>query len=179
MTCVLVVMRRQWFALPQAELFNRVYSLVLAWEPVRLVVDATGIGAGLASFLERAFPGRVLPFTFSVSSKSSLGWNFIALVESGRYQEHAPSRDPEAARLQDIFYAQAQACRMELLPGAGKRLRWEVPASARHPRDGSLLHDDLLVSAAMSTLLETLIQDGSESLVLHPASPLDGLGEVY
>ena len=41
-----------------------------------LVVDATGVGAGLAGFLGQALPGKVVPFVFSAQSKSQLGLGF-------------------------------------------------------------------------------------------------------
>jgi hypothetical protein len=52
-------------------------------------VDATGVGAGLASFLQSTVKERVIPVTFSPKVKSELGWNFLAIVETGRYQDYA------------------------------------------------------------------------------------------
>jgi hypothetical protein len=56
--------------------------------------DATSVGTGLASFLEKALGdwrsdpvGKVLAVTFSPKTKSDQGWNFLAIVETGRYPE--------------------------------------------------------------------------------------------
>ena len=39
------------------------------------MIDATGLGAGLASFLGNALGGGiVVPFVFTQKSKSDLGW---------------------------------------------------------------------------------------------------------
>jgi hypothetical protein len=40
------------------------------------------------------------------------------------------------------------------LPGPGKVLRWSVPDGYRHPYTGELLHDDLLMSAALVAVLD-------------------------
>ena len=63
-----------------------------------LVVDATGVGPGLASFLADALrrgPSRVLgePFVFSGASKSELGWDFLGLIDGGRFKEYADDGD--------------------------------------------------------------------------------------
>ena len=40
-----------------------------AWQPVKVIIDATGVGAGLASFLADKLGTKVLPFEFSTISK--------------------------------------------------------------------------------------------------------------
>lgn len=44
-------------------LHNEIKSMAVEWNARAVVVDATGVGAGLDSFLERSLPGRVFPFT--------------------------------------------------------------------------------------------------------------------
>ena len=39
-------------------------------------MDATGVGAGLAAFLDKSFPGRVIPFIFTAASKKPVGLGF-------------------------------------------------------------------------------------------------------
>jgi hypothetical protein len=67
------------------------------WDPHRIVIDATGIGAGLASFLAKAFPGQFLPFIFTARSKSDLGWSFLSVIETVHFKKYSPSpeRHPE------------------------------------------------------------------------------------
>ncbi len=66
---------------------------VNVWKAGAVVVDATGVGAGLASFLQASLgsgkrPIRVIPFLFSAQSKSALGWDFTNLVDTGRFKEY-------------------------------------------------------------------------------------------
>jgi hypothetical protein len=56
--------------------------------------------------------------------------------------------------LQDLFFLQAQHCQYQVLPGPGKVLRWSVPDGFRDPESGELLHDDLLISAALVAVLD-------------------------
>jgi hypothetical protein len=58
--------------------------------------------------------------------------------------------------LQELFWRQAQGCQYEVLPGPGKVLRWGVPDGYRDAETGELLHDDLLVSAALVAVLDGL-----------------------
>jgi hypothetical protein len=56
------------------------------WKLSALVVDATGIGAGLTSFLADQLgrgPWRVVvePFVFTGKSKSDLSWTLVAMIE--------------------------------------------------------------------------------------------------
>jgi len=60
-----VVGRRIWTGACQACLYGELRALVELWQPSRIVIDATGIGAGLASFLGKAFPAQGRPFIFS------------------------------------------------------------------------------------------------------------------
>src|SRR5205807_1777143 len=117
------------------------------WKARWIVVDATGVGAGLASFLGSALSGsrcEVVPFVFSLKSKSDLGWTFVGVVESGRYKEHIADGEPETGR----FWAQVEACEYTVDVGPGKIMRWSVPESKGH--------DDLLVSAALVAVLDGL-----------------------
>lgn len=119
------------------------------------MVDATGVGAGLASFLTASLGGRgngppiqVIPFVFTQSSKSALGWDWLALIDSGRFAEY---RDDSATgtsegRLTALYWEQLRSTTYETLPGPGKLLRWQVPASRGH--------DDLVMSAALTAVLD-------------------------
>lgn len=159
--CYRVVGRRWWRGLSQAELYGRLVELVEAWAPRRVVVDATGLGAGLASFLEQRYGGRVLPFVFSGATKSHLGWAFLALCDTGRFQDHLLSGCPAQAE----FWRQVAVAEYEVLPGPGQGLRWGVP-----PARG---HDDLLISAALCAALEGAPYGSGESFVVPQPDPVD------
>jgi hypothetical protein len=155
-----VVRRYLWTGVRHTELHGQLVDLARnVWKATYLVVDATGIGAGLASFLRDTLGDRmVIPFVFSQSSKSKLGWDFLGIIDSGRFKEyHAftpnPSpntgrgeRDDEASELSNIFWKQVRACRYQVRPGPNRILSWEVPDARTH--------DDLLISAAMVAVLD-------------------------
>jgi len=144
-----------------------------------LVVDATGVGAGLCSFLSAAFPDKVLPFEFTSRSKSNLCWNFLGLCDSDRFKDHATPVDAAFQRVavaQQEFWRQVQFCEFEILPGANKSVRWGVPDGSRDPATGELLHDDLLISAALLSVLDE--QDWSipaPTLVIQALDPLEDI----
>jgi hypothetical protein len=141
-----VVDRRVWTGTRHTALHEQLVDLARSvWRACWVVVDATGIGAGLASFLQASLSRsgiRVLPFLFTSASKSRLGWNVVGLIESGRLKEYADDGD-EITRL---FCAQLRATTYEILAGPGSVLRWSVPASEGH--------DDLVMSASLAAALD-------------------------
>lgn len=163
-----VVYRQEWQGARHTHLYAQITALAAGWGVRKLVVDATGVGAGLASFLERALPGRVLPFVFSQSSKSALGWDFLGIIETGRYREYSP---PD--RLQVRFWQQVAHCEFSVQDGPGRLARWGVPDGLREPQSGELVHDDLLLSAALVGVLDR--QEWSlpgETVVIRRRDPL-------
>ncbi|MHB1121068.1 MAG: hypothetical protein ACYC11_13530 [Bellilinea sp.] len=146
-----VVQRRQWLGVRHTDLYSELLSLAETWAARWLVVDATGVGAGLAAFLRRALSGRVVPFQFNAASKSKLGWDFLSVVDTGRWKE--PAGMP--AGLDSLFQRQLEYCQYEIVPGPDKRMRWGVPDGTRNPADGEPVHDDLLLSAALSAVLDS------------------------
>ncbi|NLG29540.1 MAG: hypothetical protein GX557_16650, partial [Chloroflexi bacterium] len=148
-----VVDRRYWTGRPQPELFGALTALAEHWAAARLVVDATGLGAGLAAFLQRALGERVLPWVFTARSKSDLGWRFLGLCGAGRFRDHADDGSPERHQ----FWREVAAADLQVLPGPGKLLRWGVSDPS--------VHDDLLVSAALCAALED--ESGAPSVGSH------------
>jgi hypothetical protein len=167
-----VMARRVWTGERHTALYGQMRALIDAWQPRHVVVDATGVGAGLASFLSNAYTKSVIPFIFSSASKSQLGWDFLAVVDSGRWQEPADPQTAESALfLRQLTYTQA-----EVLPGPGRLMRWGVPDGSRDPQSGAYLHDDLVISAALSAVLDR--QPWPAPLAAQPAiirakDPLD------
>lgn len=145
-----VVDRMAWTGVRHTALHGQLVHLAReVWRASVVVVDATGVGAGLASFLAatlgerregRAIP--VIPFVFTAASKSALGWDWIGLIDVGRYREYAD----DGERLTRLFRDQLAATVYATPPGPGKSLRWGVP-----PGRG---HDDLVMSAALAAALE-------------------------
>jgi hypothetical protein len=170
--------RRLWQGAGHTRLYAELRALAEAWQPRHIVIDATGIGQGLASFLARAFQVQTIPFLFTAKSKSDLGWKFLSIIETGRYKEHAATGG-QAGELQRLFFKQLEFCQMEALPGPGKLLRWGVPDGWRDPASGELVHDDLLVSAALCAALEQLPWGGGASAVLRGQDPIEGTGVSF
>lgn len=126
---------------------------VNVWRASAVVIDATGVGAGLAAFLQASLasgkrPIRVKPFVFSAQSKSALGWDFTDLIDTGRFKEYRDDSldgTPEA-RLTAEYWRQLREVTFTTLPGPGKLMQWSVPAGRGH--------DDLVMSAALVVALE-------------------------
>ncbi len=75
-----------WTGKPHTSLYPQLVDILKnLWGCRRVVVDATGVGEGVASFLSKAL-GRsvVAPFHFSQQSKSRLGFELLAAINSGR-----------------------------------------------------------------------------------------------
>lgn len=163
-----VVRRYAWTGIKQGRLLGELREIGHAWGAWRWVVDATGIGAGTAGFLEEAFAGRVRRFTFSLQSKSKLGWDFLGIVETGRYREYAGED-----ALQSRFWREAGACEFRVGVGPEKVLQWGVPDGRRDGATGEVVHDDLLVSAMLCARLEGEAVGGAASAILPGTWKLD------
>jgi hypothetical protein len=168
-----VVHRQEWIGTKHTALHAQLKALAEHWQARYLVVEATGIRAGLASFLDKSLPGRVIPFVFTQKSKSDLGWKFLATIETGRYKEYAPGDDTQA-----IFWEQVEFCKSNVLSGTGRTVRWGVPDGTRNPTTGDLVHDDLLISVAMCSLLDAQ-EWGLARSEIEYSDPLAELDEVY
>jgi hypothetical protein len=163
-----IALRLEWTGTKHSTLYGAIKELVITWTARYIVIDATGIGAGLASFLDKAFPGRVMPFVFNSSTKSKLGWDFLAVVETGRFKDYV-EMDQERAS----FNLQLSNCLMEIQPGPEQRMKWGVPDGTRDSATGTLLHDDLIMSSALCAVLDGLEWSaGGPPVVVQAADPL-------
>lgn len=133
---------------------DQVVDLALnVWNASAIVVDATGVGAGLASFLDSSLGSgkrgiKVLPFVFSASSKSQLGWDFTSLIDGGRFKEYLDDslELTPAAQVTAEYRRQLREVTFRTSLGPGKLMQWSVPAGRGH--------DDLVMSAALVVALE-------------------------
>lgn len=168
-----VVYRVEWIGTKHTTLYPRIRALIELWHPQRVAIDSTGVGAGLASFLVNAYEEMIIPFLFTVKSKSDLGWNFLAVVETGRYKEYAPNDTDE---LQSRFWQQVENTQMSIKEGPNKIVHWGVPEGTRDPSTGEIIHDDLLISSAMSALLDDVDWHLSfEPIVIQRRDPLEDI----
>jgi hypothetical protein len=146
-----IVQRQQWTGENHLVLFGKLKSLAESWQPQYIVIDATGVGEGLWAMLDKAFPGKVMAVKFSQQVKSEIGWRYLAIIESGRVRDCCPSDDLQGRSVR----LQYEACQSEVLPGAGKILRWGVPQGKRGP-EGELIHDDYILADALVAELDRL-----------------------
>jgi hypothetical protein len=181
-----VVNRRQWIGVKHARLYAELKALAETWRAKWLVIDATGVGAGLAGFLSNAMPGKVLPFIFNSKTKSELGWSFLGVIDSGRWKESADSSANFAnfAKLVDKdqleFFNQLSFCQFEIIPGPEKKMRWGVGDGTRDPATGELVHDDLILSAALVAVLEEQTWSiTSPTVIIQAADPLAAMEEGF
>lgn len=166
----------------QSRLADRLLAYLRRWQTAHTIIDATGVGQGLADWLtERLGPGRVTAYQLSGAAvKARLGSDFLALVDTGRFRYWAADDDP----LQDgwWFWQQAAAA-VYSLGGQGRfdrDLRWGVPEHARidTPRGIERIHDDRLLSAALVAELDRRRRQGglllglSTSRIVRAGDPL-------
>ena len=170
-----VVQRYLWTGEKHSTQYARLLALVERWQPQHIVVDASGVGAGVASFLADRFGERVIQLRFTQQVKSRLGWGFLAVIDTGRFQDHLPSgAESEADRLQALFKRQLTAVSYRVSSSPEHFIAWGVPEKARDPEGGGLLHDDLVLSAAMVAELDAQpwSVSGNAPLVIAAADPI-------
>ncbi len=143
-----VVDRRLWRGAAHPGLYAQLLDLARLWDAAYAVVDATGLGSGLAQFLARALGPRLIPVTLNSATKSRLGWRFLGLVDTGRFKDYA---DDGAADTRQFWY-EVGACEFDASGQGG--LRWGVWETPRHDGLVARGHDDLLLSAALCVYLD-------------------------
>jgi len=162
--------RRLWLGTKHTALHGQLLALTKHWHALWIVVDATGVGAGLASFLTKALGEKVIPLVFSSKTKSDLGWDFLGIVETGRYRDYADDQEPDTRQ----FWYEVESCQYEVSDRPGQAMKWgnwETPAY-----DGLIArgHDDLIISAALTAVLDTQDWPGTgESATVEQRDVLD------
>jgi hypothetical protein len=188
-----VVHRQEWIGVKHSTLYGAIKAMAELFAVRYLVVDCTGVGAGLTSFLSASLGDKVIPFEFNVRTKSDLLWDFLGIIDSGRYKDYAPAGEDREALTIDAeennnyflseggeFWRQIQFCEFEILPGPQKRVRWGVPDGRRDPATGDLVHDDLLISAALCAGLDKKKWAISlPTYIIQASDPLDDLDKGF
>ena len=133
---VRVVEHYRWTGEPHHSLTPALVELLRrTWRCRRVVVDATGLGAGVASALVKAMGGAVEPFVFTAGSKSRLGFELLGAVNTGRVSAYAGDGSPEYAEFwREMELAQA---------------RYRVNQTMDFYVEASRGHDDYLMSLAL------------------------------
>jgi hypothetical protein len=133
---VKIVEHYAWIGTPHHVLHPQIVDLVRnKWNCSRVLCDATGIGEPLAAFLQKSCGARVTPFKFTQQSKSQLGFDLIAFVNSGRVQCYCGDGSREFAE----FMLEMEKARSNYRPN--QSINFYVD-----PLEG---HDDYLMSLAL------------------------------
>ena len=132
-----VVEQYQWTGTPHSQLYAQMTDILEnVWNCRRVVVDATGIGQPVASFLRKELGRRVVPFVFTSKSKSDLGFELLSFVNSGRLKLYKQDGSRE---YKETLY-ELERARVRYRPN--QTMNFYVD-----PQDG---HDDFLVSLALA-----------------------------
>jgi len=132
-----VVEHYRWTGAKHAELYSRLVDILKnVWRCRRVVVDATGIGQPVSSFLRKALGSRVSAFTFTAKAKSELGFNLLAAVNAGRLKVYKSDGSDEARE----FWLELERAKSQFR--ASQTMNFYVS-----PSEG---HDDFLMSLALA-----------------------------
>lgn len=133
---VKVVEHYWWTGKKHTELYPQLLDILKkVWQCRRVVVDATGVGQPTASFLRQSLGSRVIPFTFTAQSKSELGFNLLAAVNSGRLKMYQGDGSPE---YREFWYEMEKA-----------KSHYRPTQTMSFYVDPSEGHDDFLMSLAL------------------------------
>ena len=131
-----VVEHYRWTGKKHAELYPQLVDILKnVWKCKRIVVDSTGVGQPVASFLKGALGSRVEPFTFSTPSKSELGFGLLAAINSGRLKMYRGDGSDEFKE----FWFEMERAKSQYRPS--QTMNFYVD-----PGEG---HDDFLMSLAL------------------------------
>jgi len=133
---VRIVEHYWWTGTKHTELYSQLVDILKnVWHCRKVVVDATGIGQPVSSFLRRAFGSKVSPFSFTAHSKSELGFNLLAAINSGRLKVYSGDGSPEYQE----FWFEVEKAKSQYRPN--QTMNFYVD-----PAQG---HDDFLMSLAL------------------------------
>jgi hypothetical protein len=131
-----IVEQYQWTGTPHSQLYGQMVDVLKnVWRCHRIVVDATGIGQPVASFLRKELGSRVVPFVITSKSKSDMGFELLSFINSGRLKLFG--QDGSREYRETLF---------ELERG---RVRYRPNQTMNFYVDPQQGHDDFLVSLAL------------------------------
>ncbi len=158
-----IVHQAWWTGMHHVEQYAAVCDYVARWNIKRLVVDATGEGAGLASLLiDKWGEERVEAFKFSRPSKSRLGFQVLGMINSGRLKLYAQGGAPQ--EIAEECWAQLRKARYRL--PAPEIIDFYVAAGEGH--------DDFLMSLALTTEAVEGVMKPAESTLVVPEKMYPG-----
>jgi len=133
---ICVVEHYWWTGKKHAQLYPQLVDILKnVWHCRKVVVDATGIGQPVSSFLRQALGSRVSPFTFTQRAKSELGFSLLAAINSGRLKIYSGDGSAEYQE----FWFETERAKSQYRPS--QTMNFYVD-----PTEG---HDDFLISLAL------------------------------
>jgi len=133
---VKVVEHYWWTGRKHVELYPQLIDIIKnVWHCRKVVVDATGIGQPVSSFLRGALGSKVVPFIFTQQSKSELGFQLLAAVNSGRLKMY---RGDGSEEFQEFWFEMERA-----------RSQYRPSQTMNFYVDPAQGHDDFLMSLAL------------------------------
>ncbi len=133
---VRVVEHYWWTGTKHTELYRQLVDILKnVWHCRKVVVDASGIGQPVCSFLRQSLGSKVVPYTFTAQSKSQLGFNLLAAINSGRLKMYAGDGSGEYQE----FWFEMERAKSQYRPS--QTMNFYVDPSAGH--------DDFLMSLAL------------------------------
>jgi hypothetical protein len=131
-----VVEHYWWTGKKHTKLYSQLVDILKnVWHCRRVVVDATGVGQPVSSFLKESLGSMVIPFTFTQQSKSELGFKLLAAVNSGRLKMYSGDGSDEYQE----FWLEMERAKSQYRPS--QTMNFYVD-----PAQG---HDDFLMSLAL------------------------------
>ncbi len=131
-----VVEQYRWTGTPHSQLYGQMTGILRdVWNCHRIVVDATGIGQPVASFLRQELGSRVIPFVITSKSKSDMGFELLSFINSGRLKLY---RQDGSGEYRETMF-ELEKARAQYRPN--QTINFYVD-----PQEG---HDDFLVSLAL------------------------------
>ena len=133
---VKVVEQYWWTGRKHAELYPQLVDILKnVWHCRKVVVDATGVGQPVSSFLRQSLGSKVSPFTFTARSKSELGFNLLAAINAGRLKMYSGDG---SAEYQEVWFEMEKA-----------KCQFRPSQTMNFFVDPAQGHDDFLMSLAL------------------------------
>jgi len=131
-----IVEQYQWTGTPHSQLYAQMTEILKnVWACRRIVVDATGIGQPVASFLRQELGSRVIPLVITTKSKSDMGFELLSFVNSGRLKLY--KQDGSREYRETLFELERA------------RARYRPNQTMNFYLDPQQGHDDFLMSLAL------------------------------
>jgi hypothetical protein len=118
----------------------------------------------------KRFPTRTIPFKFTQQSKSEMGYQFLAMIDTGRFKDHCHT---------ETVREQYEKCTSEVLIGPAKTMKWGVKDGTRDS-NGNLVHDDYITTDALTTQLDIMDWYAqSETRIIEYTDVLKDMDNAY